>query len=402
MKKLVFSLLVIIAIGSVFTSCKKDDNTDPDNNDKNSYALVIDNGAQTTEMEQNSKGTQTLNYSASLVDKDGNVTSNYDVTWSSSDNNIIDITSSGVVTVKDFGNVTITATATVEDSTYTVSVPLGIQQPCVFAVAPSAILYEKGGELQLETAYFSLNGQSPSYTYSSDNNNIATVSASGLVSFTGVGSCIISVTANLQGNPVFYIPVVVFEVPEIQLPVTQVKLNKNSVDLLKSETDQLTAKAYNSDGEVTGKTFVWSSSNENIATIDQTGKIVPKSSGTTYVRATCDGMFDQAEVVVYPDTMVFVTPFYAEIGAGSSYQFTAKAYKTSRSIPTVEYDVDFAWELLDYGPGFEMFNIGTVSDNGLVSVKFDAMIGMATFLFAYDPNNLTSVGGSMVMVKLDF
>ena len=47
--------------------------------------------------------------------------------------------------------------------------------------------------------------------------------------------------------------------------------------------------------------------------------------------------------------------------------------------------------------------IGTIEKiETLVSVDFDAMIGMATFVFAYDPNNLTSVGGAMVMVKFDF
>ena len=401
MKKLIFSLFVITAVSIVFSSCKKDKDTDPDNI-QNNYVLVIENGAQSIELENNSKSDKTFTYTAALVDQDGNVSHNFDVSWSSSDNDILSIAANGSITVKTAGSVTITASVTVEDVTFTASVPLAIQLPTLFIVAPAAILYEKGGELQLEAVYFSTSGQSPSYTYSSSNTAVASVNSTGLVSFVGEGNCVITVTANLDGNPAFYVPVVVFEIPDIELPVTYVKLNKNSVNLLKDETDQLTAKAYNLDGEVTGKTFEWSSSNSNIAGVDQTGKITPVSPGIAYVRATCNGMFDQAEVTVYPDTMVIVTPMYAEITQGSSYQFTAKAYKASRTILSEEYNVNFSWMMPDFGPGFEMFNIGTVDNTGLVTVNYDAMIGMISFVFAYDPNNLNSVGASMVMVKLDY
>ncbi len=402
MKNMIFSLFIITAVSAMFSSCKKDKDTDPDNILKNNYVLVIENGAQSIELDNNSKSNQTVTYTAALVDQDGNVSHNFDVTWSSSDNDILAIAANGSITVKTAGSVTITASVTVEDVTFTASVPLAIQLPTLFVVAPAAILYEKGGELQLEAIYFSTSGQSPSYTYSSSNASIASVNSTGLVSFAGEGSCVITVTANLNGNPAFYVPVVVFEVPEVVLPVTYVKLNKNSVNLLKDETDQLTAKAYNLDGEVTGKTFEWSSSNSNIAGVDQTGKITPVSPGIAYVRATCNGMFDQAEVTVYPDTMVIVTPMYAEISQGSSYQFTAKAYKASRTILSEEYDVNFSWMLPDFGPGFEMFNIGTVDNTGLVTINYDAGIGMMSFVFAYDPNNLYSVGASMVMVKFDY
>ena len=119
MKKLIFSLFIITAISAVFSSCKKDKDTDPDNIQKNNYVLVIENGAQSIELENNSKSNQTVTYTAALVDQDGNVNHNFDVTWSSSDSDILTIAASGSITVKTDGSVTITASVTVEDVTFT-------------------------------------------------------------------------------------------------------------------------------------------------------------------------------------------------------------------------------------------------------------------------------------------
>jgi len=47
-----------------------------------------------------------------------------------------------------------------------------------------------------------------------------------------------------------------------------------------------------------------------------------------------------------------------------------------------------------------MFNIATVDNNGNVTVKQDAMMGMSTILIAYDANNEYLAGGAMIMVDM--
>jgi uncharacterized protein YjdB len=56
----------------------------------------------------------------------------------------------------------------------------------------------------------------------------------------------------------------------------------------------------------------------------------------------------------------------------------------------------FNWEIPDYGPGFEIFNIATVDANGLVSMKSDATPGMMTFLIGLVPGSKYAVGVSTI------
>ncbi|MBN2683242.1 MAG: Ig-like domain-containing protein [Bacteroidales bacterium] len=395
-KSLFIYTLILSFVGmTVMSGCKKKDDDDDDNNNTSKkYALVIDNGAQTINPDQS------VTYSAKLVDVDGNITTPSGVTWTTSNSEICTISSSGGVSVVATGEVTVTASVTVDGFTYTASVPLGIYSPTLFTVVPGAIIFEAGYSLQLEVVHFTTE-TGITYSYTSSNASVASVNSSGLVTFNATGSCTISVTAsNLPDNP-FVVPVLVVGEPDVVLPVTRVEVNPPSGDIFKNETLQLTAKAYNPDGEVAGSTFTWTSSNPEIATVDATGKVSPVRTGETYIKATCQGVFAQAEILVNPDTIVLVTPFWKDMQPGQTFQFTATAYKNERSIPlsgATVYPVTFQWMMLDYGPGFEMFNIGTCDQNGNVTLKNDAMTGMVSMVMAWDVNNEYVGGGAMIMV----
>lgn len=390
----IYTLILSFVGMTVMSGCKKkDDDDDIDTSKK--YALVIDNGAQSISPDES------VTYSAKLVDVNGNITTPSGVTWTTSNSEVCTISVGGGVAVVTTGDVTITASVTIDGKTYTASVPLGIYAPALFTVVPSAIIYEAGYSLQLEVIYFTTE-TGITYTYTSSNTAVATVNSSGLVTFVAPGSCTITVKAsNIQDNP-FFVPVLVIGEPDIALPVTRVEVNPPSADLFKNETLQLTAKAYNPDGLVSGSTFTWVSSDPSVATVDASGNITPIKTGETYIKATCQGVFAQAEILVNPDTVVLVTPFFKDMQQGSTFQFTATAYKNERDVTlatATTYPVTFQWMMLDYGPGFEMFSIGTVDSNGNVTLKSDAMIGMASFVMAYDTNNIYIGGAAMIMVE---
>ncbi len=398
MKKIEQVLIIFIMLTFIFTACEKDDIIDDDNPDaaeNTEYVLQIENGAQTIEPNQ------TISYSAVFVDNNGNVTAATDVSWSVSKTSVATISSSGLLVSVGSGDAKVTATATIDGHSYTASVPIGIYPASLFAVAPSAIIYETGGEIQLETVYFTT-GNNPTYSYRSSNTSVAEVSAGGLVSFVGTGECLISITAStLPNNPV-YVPVLVVGIPDVALPVTRIELNKSALDLFKDETYKLTATAYNPDGIVNDASFTWASLDHNIATVNQDGLISPVKSGKTYIQVSSQGIIAQAELIVNPDTVVIVTPFYKDLEPGESFQFTAKAYKAERAGLTTEYPVTFNWSVLDYGAGFEMFNIGTVNADGVLTVKSDAMIGLSSFVIAQDASNPYIGGAGMVTVGFGF
>lgn len=375
---------VLLSLGLLtFVSCKKD--KDNNNDDKKKQVLVIENGAVSTAPDG------TVKYNAALIDEDGKKTAASGVTWSSSATGVATISGTGEVTIASVGVSTIKASVTIDGTTLTAEAPLNIQVPSVFAVAPSAILVDtEFPDIQMEAIY--LGTGSTTYSYQSSNTNIATVSNTGVVNFVGAGSCKITVTANgLDGSPAVVVPVVVLGVPAIKLPVARVILEPSSRAILKSETTQYTAKAYNLDNQEVSATFTWSVADESIATVDASGNITPVALGTTTVRATADGITGEAELVVVAERILLVDPYYASVAAGRTKQFTATEYQVVRNannelaLGTGSAATGLTWSIPTFG--FSMFDVGTVDNNGLVSVKSSAIPGLFAPVIASKTND---------------
>ncbi len=397
--KSIFSIFTILTLvlSLSLSSCKKNNEDDDNDPEKKDYAVVIENGAQ------NIKPDDAINYSAYLVDKEGNKVNQTKsseelaIVWSVSESAIATIGSNGAISVVTSGSITITATVTYEDEVYTATVPLGIYTPpTLFAVAPSAIIGITGDTYDFITIFLSM-GDEPSYSYSSSNESIATVSASGVVTLTGTGLCNILVTASTMQDAPYYIPVCVVEIPELELPIVRVEVAPASADKFKGETAQFSAQAYDLEGSAVETTFSWNSLDPTIATVDANGLVTTKNVGSTYIQAIGKGIIGQAEIFVMPDTIIVVTPFWASIAAGSTQQFTAKAYN-ARTATVFTDIIDFTWIVPTYG--MPMFDIATVNATGLVTMKSDATAGMMTFVLAHVVGDEELMGGATVMAAI--
>lgn len=404
-KKTAWSLMTVAIASSLFLACKKD-KTSPETpatpeqqSSTKKYTLVIDNGAQAVEQGKS------INYSAHLVSSDGSVVNAGSVSWSSTFGSF-----SG--TSFSFNQDTtgiVTAQVTYENVTYKASVPLSIvplKSSQIFGVVPSAIIWStNSGPIQLNTVYF---GSGASYSYSSDNSNIASVSNSGLVTFNAVGSTNIKVTATINGQPnVVTVPVLVVSVPEAPLPVAKVVVTPALGQLFKGETLQLTAKAYDSGGnEVTSNvsfnyTVVPKIEDDgvvtNAATVSNSGLVSAVALGGAYVQVSTNGVMGQAEIVVNPDTVILVTPFFAQLGGfdpmtmtpnPTSKTFTATTYKVDRTaykngspnfLTAIANPAGLSWELPNTGiPEIDnMFNVVTLSNATNSTVNVSAIQGKA-------------------------
>lgn len=324
MKKSVF-LLNIAALSLVLClgGCKKDKTSvaieDPgtNNSDSKKYVLVIDNGAQSMEVGQ------TLNLSAHLVSSEGIVVSASGVTWSSNIGGISGAAFS--INTETIG--VISASVQYEGNTYTSAIPVNIQpskSSQLFAVVPSAIIWQtNSGPMALNTVY--LGGGSASYAFSSDNSSIASVSGAGVITFNAAGNTNIKVTATINGQAsVVNVPVMVLGTPEVPLPVTRIVVDPVLGELFRGETLQLNAKAYNSKGDdVTGTvTFNYTikpkleDDNEPAiaANVSATGLVKALTIGGAYVNVSASGVMGQAEIVVNPDTVIIVNPYFVTLG----------------------------------------------------------------------------------------
>ena len=308
----------MLVVSISISGCKKDDDDDvEDDPTKKDYAVVIENGAQSINPDES------MNYSAYLVDadgtkieatKDGELT----ITWSVSEGSIATISAAGAISVVTSGSVTITATATYNGETYTASVPLGIYTPpTLFAVAPSAIIGVTNDVYELMTVFLGIENE-PSYSYSSTDESVATVSDAGTVTLVGVGLCNILVTASTMQDAPFYIPVCVVAIPEIVLPIVRVEVAPASAEKFRGETAQFSATAYDLENAAVITTFEWSSLDTDIATVDAAGLVTTRNVGNTYIQAVSKGIIGQAEIVVLPDTVIVLTPFWASFAAGAT------------------------------------------------------------------------------------
>lgn len=81
----------------------------------------------------------------------------------------------------------------------------------------------------------------------------------------------------------------------IVVPVTGISLNKNETTIARGATEQLTATV---EPEGSGSTVAWSSGNEKVATVDETGLVTAVGKGTANITATAGGQSASCKVTV--------------------------------------------------------------------------------------------------------
>ncbi|MGO4547267.1 S-layer homology domain-containing protein [Paenibacillus sp. 2TAB23] len=126
------------------------------------------------------------------------------------------------------------------------------------------------------------NATNKAVTWSSDNENVATVDANGLLTAVKAGTAIITVTS-VDGGLTATAAVTV-EAAVNHVPVAGVTLDKNEVTLTEGKQTPLTATV--APENATNKAVTWSSSNENVATVDTKGFVIAVKAGTANITVT--------------------------------------------------------------------------------------------------------------------
>ena len=132
-------------------------------------------------------------------------------------------------------------------------------------------------------------------TWESSDDDTATVDENGVVTTLQTG--IVTITGTSEANAEYTDSVVIQINP---VSVTGITINGYNKDYLtKNESVQLTAVAEPQNAE--DKELTWSSSNKNVATVDQTGNVTAKGQGTAVIRVenTASGKYATQEVTVY-------------------------------------------------------------------------------------------------------
>ena len=130
------------------------------------------------------------------------------------------------------------------------------------------------------------------FAWSSSDESVATVDATGLVTAVANGSATITATTDeISDNADL----------TVAQAVASVAITPNSATLVSlGETVQLQASAKDvNDNTISGKTFTWSSSDESVATVNPSGLVTGIANGSVTIMSTTDGVTGEASVVNY-------------------------------------------------------------------------------------------------------
>lgn len=182
------------------------------------------------------------------------------------------------------------------------SVTIDVTKVDRVTLEPNTLTLEKGEKETLTATVAPTNATNKGVTWSSSNNEIATVD-NGVVTAVSAGEAIITVTTE-DGAKTATCKVTV-NAPQTK-PVTRVSLNKAELALVMNGTEKLTATVEPSDA--TNQTVTWSSNNEQVATVaDGTVTAVKAGTATITVKTEDGGKIATCAVTVNAPQTVPVT-----------------------------------------------------------------------------------------------
>ncbi|MDE5781511.1 MAG: Ig-like domain-containing protein, partial [Lachnospiraceae bacterium] len=201
------------------------------------------------------------------------------VTWSSSDENVATV-KDGVVTAVAVGKATITVTTKDGGKTAVCTVNVSETEIPITGITINKAATELtvgGNETLTYTVTPEDANNSDTVEWSSSDENVATVK-DGVVTAVSAGTAVIKVTVNGM-----FTQECTVTVKDAIISVLGIRLDKSEADLTEGETVTLNATVLPENA--TDKTYTWSTSNENVATVKD-GVVTAVAAGTAIITVT--------------------------------------------------------------------------------------------------------------------
>ena len=310
------------------------------------------------------------------------------VSWSSDEPTVAIVDANGKVTAVAEGTATITATTTDGGYTADCEVTVTDADDLKISFGISSITLCMGTKGYLEATVMPEPENPPTFIWSSGDESIVTVKESGDgVELTPValGTTVVTVKTS-DGKSSASIPVTVKGID-----VIGVTLDKETLELKEGESETLTASIKPTGA--TNKNVIWSSSDEDVATVSASGKVTAVSAGTaTITVVTEDGDFDatcevtvteaepspsptEPEPVTVDVTGVTLSEDTLELKEGESATLTATVEPEDATNPKVSWSSDDP-------------DVATVSDSGKVTA---VSAGTATITVLTEDGNFEAI-----------
>ncbi len=219
---------------------------------------------------------ESLKLTANVLPANAN---NQSFTWISSDTSVITV-SAGAVTPKKVGTATVTAkSANGKTASCTVTVK---QHVTGIATDKASVSLEQGKTATLKVTVNPANATEKGCTFTSSNTNVATVSATGVITAKAPGKATVTVRSKENNKTATCTVTVIQRVTGIEISTTAETLYVDKYSV--GETLQL--KATVSPSNATDKSVKWTSSDSAVATVSAGGLVTAKKSGVALITAT--------------------------------------------------------------------------------------------------------------------
>ena len=209
-----------------------------------------------------------------------------EVSWSSSDNNILSVSKSGECTTKTCGEVQVTAMSADKSCSATKTIHV-YSHTSGISISENSLTMNVGSIAALQASTLPLETSDGQIEWSSSNDMIASVDNEGTIKAIGRGNCTIKATS-VDGGVTASCEVTVIQ------PVESVTLEQHNMTMKVGDTANLYALVAPTTAD--NKTLIWSSSDEEVATVDEKGNITALKGGTVTIKVVSEDNQEATDV----------------------------------------------------------------------------------------------------------
>lgn len=341
---------------------------------------------------------ESLTLSATVLPEDATDTT---ITWTSSDPEIASVDNEGNVTATALGEATITATCGEVTATCSLSV---VSTPVEsITLSQTSVQLKIGESATLSATVLPEDATDKTVTWTSSNTEIATVDTDGNVTAIALGEATITATCG-EATATCTISVV-------STPVESITLSNTSAELQVGESITLSATVLPEDA--TDKTVTWTSSNSEIASVDNDGLVTAIAAGEATITASCGEVTATCTITVTSNALSAGGDFeyegviYTVIDADAMTCRTKTGHYEDHTlipgnnfegdlvIPAVAVYSNFEYTVVEigrYGFGFNAGLTSVIIPETITNIPESAFENCTNLTSATIPESVTSIG----------
>jgi uncharacterized protein YjdB len=223
------------------------------------------------------------------LDRDGHVLQGYPIGWTSADTSVATVSPAGMVTARGAGTAAIRATSAGKSGEVVVRV-VAVEEPAqptvawiLITPAGGTIPWSIGTPLQLGVVARAADGTEivgRPVAWSSGNVAVASIDGVGLLQAHAPGTAWIRAEVDGRRDSTLV---------SVGSLIARVENDPDTVALGVGDGATITARAFDVNGGSLARTFSWSSSNDAVATVDATGRVIATGAGTALITAVSEG-----------------------------------------------------------------------------------------------------------------